>query len=570
MTTVNAEPGIVLRLAPVLTVAVLILPVSAGVAGVALPAFGYLPALGGTRFTLAPWHALMAMPGIWHSAALSFAAALVTALCSFLLVQFFVAAWHGTRLFSMMQRALSPLLSMPHAAAAFSLAFLFAPSGWIMRLLSPWATGLTRPPDLLVIHDQAGLAMMAGLIAKETPFLFLMTLAALPQTPALRLGQFATSFGYGRIAGFFKVTLPLLYPQIRLPILAVIAYASSVVDVAIILGPTRPAPLAVQLTRWMNDPDLALRFTASAGALLQLAVTASAIACWIGAERIAIAISRRWRTDGRRLAKDGLVRFSIALATIALVGALTLGLVVLALWSVSGFWPFPDAFPPTVSLQTWMRALPQARDAILTTIWVGLAALSVALVLTIACLERETRTGRQPAKAALNLVYVPLLVPQVAFLFGLQFLLLAAGLGTNAGALALVHFVLVLPYVFLSLGDPWRAWDPRYGHVAAGFGARPSRVFWRIRLPMLVAPILTAAAVGFAVSASLYLPTLLIGGGRYSTITTEAVALASGGNRRLIAVYALMQMLLPLVGFAVAIAVPALLFRNRRTMRSAA
>ena len=92
MTTVNAEPGIALRLAPALTVAVLILPVSAGVAGVALPAFGYLPALGGTRFTLAPWHALMAMPRHLALGARSASRpALVTALCSFLLVQFFVA-----------------------------------------------------------------------------------------------------------------------------------------------------------------------------------------------------------------------------------------------------------------------------------------------------------------------------------------------------------------------------------------------------------------------------------------------------------------------------------------------
>ena len=41
--------------------------------------------------------------------------------------------------------------------------------------------------------------------------------------------------------------------------------------------------------------------------------------------------------------------------------------------------------------------------------------------------------------------------------------------------------------------------------------------------------ILTAAAVGFAVSVGQYLPTLLIGAGRLPTITTEAVALASGG-----------------------------------------
>ena len=77
-----------------------------------------------------------------------------------------------------------------------------------------------------------------------------------------------------------------------------------------------------------------------------------------------------------------------------------------------------------------------------------------------------------------------------------------------------------------------------------------------------------AMAVGFAVSVGLYLPTLLIGGGRWPTVTTEAVALAAGGDRRVIGATALIQALLPFVGFAAALLVPAFLFRNRRAMRT--
>ena len=66
---------------------------------------------------------------------------------------------------------------------------------------------------------------------------------------------------------------------------AVLAFSTSVVDVAAILGPTTPAPLAVRLTGWMNDPELSTRFLASAGALLQLGVTGAALLIWIGLER---------------------------------------------------------------------------------------------------------------------------------------------------------------------------------------------------------------------------------------------------------------------------------------------
>ena len=74
---------------------------------------------------------------------------------------------------------------------------------------------------------------------------------------------------------------------------------------------------------------------------------------------------------------------------------------------------------------------------------------------------------------------------------------------------------------------------------------------------------LTAAAIGVAVSVGQYLPTLLIGGGRIETLTTEAVALSSGGNRRVVGAMALLQMLLPAAGFALALGLPRLIFRNR-------
>ena len=62
-----------------------------------------------------------------------------------------------------------------------------------------------------------------------------------------------------------------------------------------------------------------------------------------------------------------------------------------------------------------------------------------------------------------------------------------------------------------------------------------------------------AVAVGFAVSVAQYLPTLFAGAGRYATITTEAVTLASGANRRIIGVYAVAQAALPLLGFLAAL-----------------
>jgi putative thiamine transport system permease protein len=50
-------------------------------------------------------------------------------------------------------------------------------------------------------------------------------------------------------------------------------------------------------------------------------------------------------------------------------------------------------------------------------------------------------------------------------------------------------------------------------------------------------------------------------------LTTEAVALASGGDRRVIGVYALLQAALPWLAFMAAVWIPAWLYRDRRQMR---
>ncbi|MFZ2102560.1 MAG: ABC transporter permease, partial [Oricola sp.] len=527
-----------LRLAPALAIAVLALPVVGGLLGTLLPAFGYLPALGGDRLTLEPFLVVLSQPGLLRSCLIALSSGVVTAAISTALVALFIGGWSRTRAFRFIQSLVSPLLAVPHAAAAFGLAFMIAPSGFLARLVSPWATGWMRPPDWLIVNDSLGLSLMAGLIVKEIPFLLLMALAALPQVPLAASGRLAATLGYGRVAGFLFTAWPSIYRQIRLAVFAVIAFASSAVDVALILGPTTPASLPVRLVQWMNDPELTARFMASAGAILQLAVTLAALVIWLGLEKLCDMATMHFCERGRRLRADSGIRF-VALAAMALTALVVFGgLALLALWSVSGLWQFPHILPASLSLRGWAQTLPRIGDPLLTTITVGLAATLLSALIVIASLAREQQVSRPGPNRALFFVYLPLLVPQAGFVFGLKLFLLHGGVGATWAALVLVHMVFVLPYVFLSLSAPWRAFDTRYEAIAAGLGKSRWTTFLAVRLPMLSRALLAAMAVGFAVSVGQYLPTLLIGAGRLVTITTEAVALGAGGNRRVIGIYA--------------------------------
>ena len=562
-----------LRLLPLVTLLLFLGPIAAGLIGTWLPAFGYLPALGGQSLGLQPWRDLLAYPGLATNLQLTLVSGLLSSLAAFLLAIGFVATCHDTPLFARVRRLLAPLLALPHVALAIGLAFLIAPSGWLARLVSPWLTGWTRPPDVAIVQDPNGLALALGLALKELPFLLLMILGAMGQSRAPQRLAVARSLGYGPAMAWIKTVLPAIYPQIRLPVYAVLAYSLSVVDMAMILAPATPPPLAVLVFRWFQDPDLGFRFLGAAGATAQLLLVAGAIGLWYLGERLVTLFGRRWLFAGGRGQGGTRRRHRLQGGVAALViGSIVLSLATmlgLAVWSVTRRWRYPDALPETWSLDNWMR---QSENLIWTggtTLVLGIAAAGLALALVLGCLENEKRHGLHPTSRALWLLYLPLLVPQVAFLFGAQ--VVAVWFGIDGGWLALIwsHLLFVLPYVFLALAEPFRALDERYLRSALCLGASPGRAFWTVKVPMLLRPILFALGVGFAVSVAQYLPTLFAGSGRFVTLTTEAVSLSIGGDRRVIAVYAFLQAALPLLAFGLALLIPAWLFRHRKDMKVA-
>jgi putative thiamine transport system permease protein len=562
----NPDRGSVLRWVPRLTLAILIGPVVAGLLGTLLPAFGYFPALGGTDFGMQPWRELIAAPGLAKSVALSLTTGFLTTALSLAIAVALCASWQGSRWFCQMEKLLAPLLAIPHVAAAFGIAFMMAPSGWIVRLFSPWATGFRQPPDWLTVNDPFGLGLVFGLAAKEVPFLLLLILSASGQAEVARGREVAATLGYGPIRAWLTAVFPRIYPQIRLPVLAVLTYGVSVVDVAMVLGPTNPEPLAVRLVRLFNDPDLSLRFVASAGACVQCVLAAGGAALWLAGETAVRRAGVRWIVSGTRWQKDGVARLAAAAVSGVLVATLLAGIVCTGLWAFASAWRFPDVWPERLAATMWARHAGDLWTPLFNTMRFGLVTAAFTVVLVIGWLENEARSGHADRTGASWLPYLPLLLPQVAFLFGVQLLLVSVRLDGHWLAVAWLHFVFAFPYVFLSLADSYRAWDSRYGRTASCLGAGPANVFFRIKLPMLMRPVVNAATLGFAVSVGLYLPTLLCGGGRHPSITTEAVALSSSNDARVIGVYAVLQMLLPLVVFLAGTGWVTWRFRERKGM----
>lgn len=562
----------IVSLSPTFLLLLLILPVLGGLVCVLLPAFSWVPALEQTTVSLQGFHDLWQTPGLIQMVALSIATGLLSTLLAFVMTLMILAAFFNSIWLTRIERLLSPILVIPHAAAAIAVGFLIAPSGMFSRLISPWLSGWELAPDGIFPHDPYGISIILGLTLKELPFLLLMALGALAQ-PELgkKLRQqykVALNLGYYPITAFFKAVLPVLYPFLRLPILAVLAYASASVEMPLILGPNTPPTLAVTIMQWFNDVDLNLRIKASAGALLQLALTGGLIALWLGAERVIKTCFNGTLVNGKRSYADALWQKITAALTAVVIGFILLALIGLVMWSVAGFWRFPAVLPEQLVLLHFQSAFTQMSTPLFNTITIGIVSTIFAIVLTLLCLEAEQLSQKSLSTFTSFIIYLPLLVPSIAFLFGLVWLQQLVNNQTAFFNVAFTHLLFVLPYVFLSLASSYRRLDPRFAHVAASLGATPAKVFLQVKLPQLFAPILIAIALGLAISFGQYLPTLLAGGGRIATITTEAVTLANGASRRTSAVYAIIQMALPLVGFILAWILPKYFFKSGKNSSS--
>ncbi len=502
----------------------------------------------------AAWQALaqhpLTRPALGYSLWTGLAStALAWLACAMLLSQGFVRRSLGRTL-----KAMPVMLATPHAAFAIGLVFLLSPSGWLLRLVSPWLTGLAWPPPWPTVQDPWGLGLVAALVAKELPFLLWTAATQLLRGDVQqRLGAehaIAQTLGYSPQRAFWHVVWPQLAPRMAWPLFAVLAYGLTVVDMALVIGPASPPPLAVLAWQWLQDTDPATNAQgAAAGGLLALVVAGSAAVAVALRHFVANPLWARVRNQGvrgRHSARHH--RFAVAPLLWPLLALYGLVLLALAVNSVAGVWPFPQAWPQQWTAGAWTSVW-ASRTTLGHTLGLAVCASALALAWAVAWLELAPPTWHTVMRP---LLYLPLVLPAVLWVLGVYGLALHVQLEGRWAGLLLAHTLAALPYVVLALSPAYRGFDPRYASVSASLGHGPWRFLWRVKWPLLRRALAASAAVGFAVSVAQYVPTLYIGAGRFSTVTTEAVTLASGGQRSLTSAYAWLQFILPVGGFALA------------------
>ena len=469
-------------------------------------------------------------------------------------------------------------LATPHAAMAIGLVLWLSPSGWALRMASPGLTGFDAPPPWPTTQDPWGLGLILALWLKEVPFLLWVAATQLQREDLRRRWQaeltLAQTLGCTPRQAFAQVVWPQLAPRLRWPLLAVLAYGLTVVDMALIIGPASPPTLAVLAWQWLGHADVNMQAqgAAAAGALtvsvaigsgVTVVVLQAAVLLRRCASRGAFLqkspnwvlhfFARRPPQPNGRSGKHGYSAAGLSRSRMSGL-AFAIGSTYLAVWfalavgSVSGVWPFPQVWPSLWTLEAWSQVLGSV-STVGITLGLAVASASVCLLWSVAWLEWAPRRWQQASRPGWLL---PLVLPSVLWVVGLYSVALQWRLEGQWLGLLLAHAVMVLPYVWLALEPAYLAVDPRQSAVVASLGHGRWTGLVRIKWPLLKRAIASAWAVGFAVSVAQYLPTLYVGAGRFATVTTEAVTLASGAQRSLMSAYAALQMLLPVLAFALA------------------
>ncbi|GAL18820.1 ABC transporter permease protein YnjC [Vibrio maritimus] len=548
-----------LRLLYAILVVVCILPTIPGLAGVVVASLGYIPPLNLNEFSFTGFTDVFAWQGVEKSIALTLTTAIVSSYFACFLAFAIIAASWNSRWWKKIELALSPLLALPHVAFAIGFAFLFSPTGFGARALVELfgvssQSGLSNAPWL--VKDPYGIGLTLMLAIKEVPFLLLMSIPILRQLKVCESLKIASSLGYSEAAAWWKIILPQWFAKIRFPMLAVIAYSLSVVDVALIIGPTNPPTFAVLVWQWFNDPDLNLLPRASAGAVILFVIATLLIGLARLIEFVVVKYVNQWQYSGRYA-----IRLPGKSLFIVIAGIVTAMVPLTIIWTFAQRWRFPDLLPSRYTMRFWEYEWEGMTSVISQSLTIAIISASIALILAIVGHEYRNKYRLQVPG---YVIAIPMLLPQLSILFGLQVATLILNDNAYLFWVCWSHVFFAFPFVYLSLDGPWRGFNDQLTKASMSLGKSPLYTWFHVKMPLLLPAIIFAWAIGISVSLAQYLPTLVLGAGRIATITTEAVALSSGFDRRVTAIYALFQALLPLLFFTIAVLVNRLHTRYRR------
>jgi putative spermidine/putrescine transport system permease protein len=219
----------------------------------------------------------------------------------------------------------------------------------------------------------------------------------------------------------------------------------------------------------------------------------------------------------------------------AVAGAVLLPFAPLVLWAFSDRWFFPHLLPEQWGLRAWAYVAGTAGIQMTEALVQSVLVAAVTAVVSLTC--------GVPAGRALGLYHfrgkdlmsiilmLPIIVPPLCVAMGLHLWLLRIGIAGTFTGVVLVHLTFCLPYATFVMWGVFSNYNPDFESQARSLGASRLSVIMRVTTPLILPGIAVAALFSFLLSWSQYLSTLIIGGGKITTLPILLFALMGSGDR---------------------------------------
>jgi putative spermidine/putrescine transport system permease protein len=207
----------------------------------------------------------------------------------------------------------------------------------------------------------------------------------------------------------------------------------------------------------------------------------------------------------------------------------------LVLWSFSAKWFYPKVLPNAWGVRAWEYVFgiagPQIITALFHSVVIAVVTAGISLLIGIPAgrlLGLYHFRGKGLVLIALTL---PVIVPALSVAMGLHLWFLRLGLTDSFAGVVLVHLIICVPYTVFVLWGVFSNYNPEFEDQARSLGASRWSVIVRVMLPLTFPGIVVAGLFSFLLSWSQYLNTLIIGGGRITTLPILLFSLMGSGDR---------------------------------------
>ena len=219
----------------------------------------------------------------------------------------------------------------------------------------------------------------------------------------------------------------------------------------------------------------------------------------------------------------------------ALFASVLLPFMVLIVWSLSARWFYPQLWPAQWGLRAWQYVFGTAGTQIASGLF---QSILVALITAVVSVVFGVPAGRAlglydfRGKDLISItLMLPVIVPPLCIAMGLHWWFIKLGLAETFIGVVLVHLTFCLPYSIFVMWGVFSNYNPDYESQARSLGANFWKIIVRVMLPLTFPGIMVAGLFSFLLSWSQYLSTLIIGGGKITSLPILLFALMGSGDR---------------------------------------